>query len=98
MNQWNQKHQFGQIRNTFQEKLKEDIKLIKESRKTKTSADKTSNSNIKKQINLAEENLVRDKEVIKQKETNHEGYSFMTIKDHKPANNELERISKLILD
>ena len=31
------------IRNTFQEKLKEDIKLIKDSHKTMTSADKTSN-------------------------------------------------------
>ena len=34
---------FGKIRNTFQEKLKEDIKLIKESNKAMTSADKTSN-------------------------------------------------------
>ena len=88
----------GRLETPFRKNLKEDIKLIKESRKTKTSADKTSNSNIKKQINLAGENLVRDKEVIKQKETNQEGYSFMTIKDHKPVNNELERISKLILD
>ena len=43
---------FRKIRNTFQEKLKEDIKLITESNKTKTSADKASNSNIKKQINM----------------------------------------------
>ena len=34
---------FRKIRNTFQEKLKEDIKLIKESNKTMTFADKTSN-------------------------------------------------------
>ena len=34
---------FRKIRNTFQEKLKEDIKLIKESNETVTSVDKTSN-------------------------------------------------------
>ena len=34
---------FRKIRNTFQKKLKEDIKLIKDSNKTMTSADKTSN-------------------------------------------------------
>ena len=34
---------FRKIRNTFQEKLKEDIKLIKDSHKTMTFADKTSN-------------------------------------------------------
>ena len=102
---------FRKIRNTFQEKLKEDIKLITESNKTKTSADKASNSNIKKQINMAGKNLLRDKEVIKRMETNREGNSFITIKDHKenfdnqptvqlinPAKNELGRISKLILD
>ena len=33
---------FRNIRNTFQEKLKEDIKLIKESNKTMISTDKTS--------------------------------------------------------
>ena len=101
---------FRKIRNTFQEKL-EDIKLITESNKTKTPADKASNSNIKKQINMAGKNLLRDKEVIKRMETNREGNSFITIKDHKenfdnqptvqlinPAKNELGRISKLILD
>ena len=86
---------FRKIRNTFQEKLKEDIKLIKDSHKTMTFADKTSNmyrltkeqydklimnsitstykkanSNIKKQINKAGKNLMRDKEVIKRMETN----------------------------
>ena len=60
---------FRKIRNTFQEKLKEDIKLITESNKTKISADKASNSNIKKQINMAGKNLLRDKEVIKRMET-----------------------------
>ena len=102
---------FRKIRNTFQEKLREDIKLITESNKTKTSADNASNSNIKKQINMAGKNLLRDKEVIKRMETNREGNSFITIKDHKenfdnqptvqlinPAKNELGRISKLILD
>ena len=34
---------FRKIRNTFQEKLKEDMKLIKDSHKTMTFADKTSN-------------------------------------------------------
>ena len=34
---------FRKIRNTFQEKLKEDIKLIKDSHKTMTFADKSSN-------------------------------------------------------
>ena len=54
---------------------------------------------------------MRNKEVIKRMETNEEGNSFITIKDHKenfdnhptvrlinPAKNELGRISKLILD
>ena len=99
---------FRTIRNTFQEKLKEDIKLIKDSHKTMTLEDKTSNmylltkeqydklimnsitsiykkanKNIKKQINKAGTNLMRDKEVIKRMETNKEGTSFITIKDHK---------------
>ena len=99
---------FKKIRNTFQEKLKEDIKLIKKSNKTRTFADKTSNmyrltkeeydqlimnsitstykkanNNIKNQINMTGKNLMRDKEVIKRMETNEEGNSFITIKDHK---------------
>ena len=54
---------------------------------------------------------MKDKEVIKQMETNEEGNSFITIKNHKenfdnhptvqlinPAKNKLGRISKLILD
>ena len=53
---------------------------------------------------------MRDKELIKQMETNKEGNSFITIKDHKEnfdnqptvrrinrAKNELGKISKLIL-
>ena len=92
----------------FRKNLKEDIKLIKDSHKTMTFADKTSNmhrltkelydklimnsitstckkanSNIKKQINKVGKNLMRDKEVIKRMETNEEGSSFITIKDHK---------------
>ena len=60
---------------------------------------------------MAGKNLMRGKEVIKRMETNEEGNSFITIKDHKenfvnhptvrlinPAKNELGRISKLILD
>ena len=124
------------IRKSFQRKHKEDIKLIKDSNKTITFADKTSNmyrltkgqygqlimnsitspcgkanSKIKKQINKAGKNLTRDKEVIKRMETNKEGNSFITIKDHKenfdnhptvrlmnPAKNELRGVNKLILD
>ena len=76
-----------------------------------TSTYRKANSSIKKQINKAEKNLMRDKEVIKQMETNEEGNSFVTIKDHKEnfdnhhtvqlinsAKNKLGRISKLILD
>ena len=83
------------VKNTFQEKLKEDIKLIKESNKTMTPMDKTSNmyrlikeqydqlimnsitstyekanNHIKKQINMAGKNLMRNKEVIKRMKTN----------------------------
>ena len=60
---------------------------------------------------MAVKNLMRGKEVIKRMETNEEGNTFITIKDHKenfdnhptvrqinPAKNELGRISKLILD
>ena len=127
---------FRRIRNTYQEKLNEDIKLINESNRTMTFKYKTSNmyrltkdqydhlimnsitstykkanNNINKQINMDRKNLMRDKEVIKRMETNEEGNSFITIKDHKenfdnhptvrpinPAKYELGRISKLILD
>ena len=91
---------FRKIRNTFQEKLKEDIKLIKGSNKTMTSPHKTSNmyrlttkeqydqlimssitSTYKKAnnsiINMAGKNLMRDKVVIKQMETNEDGNSFL---------------------
>ena len=77
-----------------------------------TSTYKKANNNIKKRrINMSGKNLMRYKEVIKRMETNEEGNSFITIKDHKenfdnhptvrlinPAKNELGRISKLILD
>ena len=76
-----------------------------------TSTYKKSNNNIKKQINMAGKNLMRDKEIIKRMETNEEGNSFITIKENKenfdnhptvrlinPAKNVLGRISKLILD
>ena len=79
--------------------------------KSITSTYKKANSNIKKQINKSGKNLMRDKEVIKRMETNEDGNSFITIKDHKeyfdnhptvrlinPAKNELGRTSKLILD
>ena len=95
---------FRKIRKTFQENLKEDIKLMKEPNETKRSTYKTSNiyrltkeqyeqllmnsitstykkanNNIKKQMNMAGKNLMRDKEVIKRME----GNSFIIIKDHK---------------
>ena len=76
-----------------------------------TSTYKKAISNIKKQINKTRKNLIRDKEVIKNMETNEEGNSFIAIKDHRenfdkhttarlinPAKNELGRIIKLILD
>ena len=60
---------------------------------------------------MAEKNLMRDKEVTKWMETNEEGNSFITTKDHKanfdnqstvrlinPAKNELGRIRELILN
>ena len=76
-----------------------------------TSTYKKTNNNIKKQINMAVRNIMRDKELIKRMETNEEGNSFITIKDRKenfdkrptvrlinPVKNELGRINKLILD
>ena len=76
-----------------------------------TSTYKKANRNIKKQINKVRKNLMRVKEVMKRMETNEEGNSFITIKDHKEnfdnqptvglinaAKNELGRISKLIFD
>ena len=72
------------VKNTFQEKLKEDIKLIKESNKTMTPTDKTSNmyrlikehygqlimNSITSTYEKAGENLMRNKEVIKRMKTN----------------------------
>ena len=76
-----------------------------------TSTYRKANSNIKKQINKAGKNLIRDKEVKRRMETNEQSNSFITIKDHKEhfdnhptvrlnnhAKNEVGRISKLILD
>ena len=101
---------------TFSDKTSNMYRLTKEQydqliMNSITSTYRKANSNIKKQINKARKNLMRDKEVIKQMETNEEGNSFITIKDHKenfdnhhtvqlinPAKNKLGRISKLILD
>ena len=44
---------------------------------------KKASHNIKKQINMIGKNQMRDKEVIKRMETNEEGNSFITMKDHK---------------
>ena len=76
-----------------------------------TSNYKKVNNNIKIPINIAGKNLIRDKEIIKRMEANGENNSFITIKTHKenfdshstvrlihPAEKELQRISKLILD
>ena len=46
-----------------------------------TSTYRKANSNIKKQINKAGKNLMKNKEVIKRMETSKEGNSFITIKD-----------------
>ena len=48
-----------------------------------TSTYKKANNNIKKQINMAGKKFNEGQEVIKQMETNKEGNSFITIKDHK---------------
>ena len=40
---------------------------------------KKASNNIKKQINMAGKNLMRDKEVIKRMKTNEEGNSFITM-------------------
>ena len=101
---------------TFADKTSNMYRLTKEEydqliMNSITSTYKKSNNNIKKQINMAGKNLMRDKEIIKRMETNEEGNSFITIKEHKenfdnhptvrlinPAKNVLGRISKLILD
>ena len=46
-----------------------------------TSTYRKANSNIKKQINKAGKNLMKNKEVIKRMETSEESNSFITIKD-----------------
>ena len=106
----NRNIKFRKIGSTFQEKLKEDISLIKDSHKTMTFVDKTSNmyrltkeqydkliinsikstykkanSNIKKQINKAKKNLIRDKDVVKRMETNEEGNSNKENFDNHPT-------------
>ena len=47
-----------------------------------TSNYKKATNSTKKQINMAGENLIRDKEIIKQMETNEENNSFVTIKEN----------------
>ena len=79
--------------------------------KSITSTYKKANNNIKKQINMALKNLMKEKNGIKRMETNEENNGFITIKDYREsfdnhptvrlislAKNELGRISKLILD
>ena len=73
---------------TFADKTSNIYRLTKEQydqllTNSVTSTYRKANSKIKKQINKAGKNLMRDKEVIKRTETKKEGNSFMTIKDHK---------------
>ena len=101
---------------TFTEKISNMYRLTKELydqliRNSITSNYKKANNNNKIQINMAGKNIIRDKEIIKQMETNGENNSFITIKTHKenfdnhstvrlihPTEKQLQRISKLILD
>ena len=75
---------------TFADKTSNMYRLTKEQydkliMNSITSTYKKANSNIKKQINKAGKNLMRDKEVIKRMEANEEGNSFITIKDDKKS-------------
>ena len=75
-----------------------------------SKCNKTTN-NIKKQINIDGEKILRNREVLNRLEINGENNSFITLKDHKEnfnnnptarlinlAKNELGHISKAILD
>ena len=126
---------FRKVKNQFLTKLKNNIKTGKQSKKTLTFADKTSNmyrlskeqhelltnavtsnykkanNSIKKKINMAGKQILKNNEILNRIEINGENNCFFTLKDHKdnfannpqvrlinPAKNELGRISKVILD
>ena len=127
---------FRKVKNQFLTKLKNNIKTGKQSKKTLTFADKTSNmyrlskekheelltnavtsnykkanNSIKKKINMAGKQILKNSEILNRIEINGENNCFFTLKDHKdnfannpqvrlinPAKNELGRISKVILD
>ena len=72
---------------------------------------KKASNNIKRQINIDEKQILKNREVLNQLERNGENNSFITLKDHKenfnnnptvrlinPVKNELEHTSKAILD
>ena len=76
-----------------------------------TSTYKKANSSIKKKINIAGKQILKNNEILNRVETNGENNCFFTLKDHKdnfgnnpqvrsinPAKNEHGRISKVILD
>ena len=72
---------------------------------------KKASNNIKRQINIDEKQILKNREVLNQLERNGENNSFITLKDHKEnfnnnptvrlinlAKNELEHTRKAILD
>ena len=76
-----------------------------------TSSYKKANNSIKKKINMAGKQILKNNEILNRIEINGENNCFFTLKDHKdnfannpqvrlinPAKNELGRISKVILD
>ena len=99
---------FRKVKNQFLTKLKSDIKTIKQSKKTLTFADKTSNmyrlskeeheqlltnavtstyknanNSIKKKINMAGKQILKNNEILNRVEINGENNCFFTLKDHK---------------
>ena len=127
---------FRKVKNQFLRKLKNDIKTVKQSKKTLTFIDKTSNmyrlskkeheqlltnavtstykktnNSIKKKINMACKQIFKNNEILNRVEINGENNWFFRLKYHKdnfannlqvrlinPVENELGRISKVILD
>ena len=76
-----------------------------------TSTYKKANNSIKKKINMAGKQILKNNEILNRVEINGENNCLFTLKDHKnsfannpqvrlinPAKNELGRISKVILD
>ena len=76
-----------------------------------TATYKKASNNIKKKINAAGKQVLRNNKVLKRMQTNGENNCFISLKDHKenfpnnptvrlinPGKNELRKISKVILD